>query len=85
MEYEKIIHTIVDPFLINPEALMVRELPSDNPKDVRLLVCAESEDTARLIGKKGMVASALREIISVAGKNENKHIHLSFESFDEEK
>ena len=85
MEYEKIIHTIVDSFLINPEALMVRELPSDNPKDVRLLVCAESEDTARLIGKKGMVASALREIISVAGKNENKHIHLSFESFDEEK
>ena len=85
MDYEKIIHTIVDPFLINPEALMVRELPSDNPKDVRLLVCAESEDTARLIGKKGMVASALREIISVAGKNENKHIHLSFESFDEEK
>ncbi len=85
MEYEKIIHTIVDPFLINPEAIMVRELPSDNPKDVRLLICAENEDTARLIGKKGMVASALREIISVAGKNENKHIHLSFESFDEEK
>ena len=85
MDYEKIIHTIVDPFLINPEALMVRELPSDSPKDVRLLVCAESEDTARLIGKKGMVASALREIIAVAGKNENKHIHLSFESFDEEK
>lgn len=85
MDYEKIIHTIVDPFLINPEALMVRELSSDNPKDVRLLVCTESEDTARLIGKKGMVASALREIISVAGKNENKHIHLSFESFDEEK
>ena len=37
MDYEKIIHTIVDPFLINPEALMVRELPSDNEKDVRLL------------------------------------------------
>ena len=51
MEYEKIIHTIVDSFLINPDALMVRELPSDSPKDVRLLVCAESEDTARLIGK----------------------------------
>lgn len=85
MEYEKIIHTIVDPFLMNPEAIMVRELPSDNAKDVRLLIVAESEDTARLIGKKGMVASALREIISIAGKNENKHIHLSFESFDEDK
>lgn len=85
MDYEKIIHTIVDPFLINPEAIMIRELPSDNEKYVNLLICAESEDTARLIGKKGMVANALRELISVAGKGENKRIHLSFESFDEEK
>ena len=84
MEYEKIIHTIVDSFLINPEALMVRELPSDNPKDVRLLVCAESEDTARLIGKKGSVANALREVVAISGKNEGKHIHLKFESFEEE-
>lgn len=84
MDYEKIIHTIVDPFLINPDALMVREMPSDNGKDVTILICAESEDTARLIGKKGSVANALREIIAVTGKNEGKHIHLKFESFEEE-
>ena len=85
MDYEKIIHSIVDPFLINPEALMIRELPNESDKDVTLLIVAESEDTARLIGKKGAVANALRELISVAGKSENKHIHLKFESFDEEK
>lgn len=85
MDYEKIIHTIVDPFLINPDALMVRELPSDSEKDVNLLIVAENEDTARLIGRKGSVANALREIIAVAGKNENKRVHLKFESFDEEK
>jgi predicted RNA-binding protein YlqC (UPF0109 family) len=84
MNYEKIIHTIVDPFLINPDALMVRELPSDSENDVVLLVVAESEDTARLIGKKGMVANSLRELISVAGKAEGKHVHLKFESFDQE-
>ena len=85
MDYEKIIHTIVDPFLINPEALMVRAINGDSEKDIVLLVVAESEDTARLIGKKGMVANSLRELISVAGKAEGKHIHLKFESFDEEK
>ncbi len=84
MNYEEIIHTIVDPFLINPDALMVRELPSDSDKDIVLLVVAESEDTARLIGKKGAVANALRELISVAGKAEGKHVHLKFESFDQE-
>lgn len=85
MDYEKIIHSIVDPFLINPEALMVREIPSEDDKNLTLLICAESEDTARLIGKKGMVANALRELISIAGKSENKRIHLKFESFNEEK
>lgn len=85
MDYEKIIHSIVDPFLINPDALMVREIPSEDDKNLTLLICAESEDTARLIGKKGMVANALRELISIAGKSENKRIHLKFESFNEEK
>lgn len=84
MDFDKIIHSIVDPFLINPEALMVREINSDE-NDVTLLIVAESEDTARLIGKKGTVANALREIVSVAGKSEGKHIHLKFESFDEDK
>ena len=85
MDYEKIIHTICDPFLINKDALMVRELPSDSDKDVNLLIVAENEDTARLIGKKGAVANALRDVVAVAGKTENKRIHLKFESFDEEK
>ena len=53
MDYEKIIHTIVDPFLINPEALMIREIASTSEKDVTLLIVSENEDTARLIGKKG--------------------------------
>ena len=84
MDFEKIIHTIVDPFLINPDALMVRELPNDSEDDITLLIVTEAEDTARLIGKKGSVANALRELVSVAGKAEGKHIHLKFESFDEE-
>ena len=85
MDYEKVIHSIVDPFLINPEAIMVRELPSDNDKIINLLIVAENEDTARLIGKKGAVANALREVVAIGAKAENKHIYLKFESFDEEK
>ena len=64
---------------------MVREVKGDSDKDLTLLIVAENEDTARLIGKKGNVANALRELIAVAGKNENLRIHLKFESFDEEK
>lgn len=84
MDYEKIIHAFVDPFIENPNSLMIREMPSESEKEIIILVVANQNDTARLIGRKGVVADALREVISIAGKLENKRIHLKFESFDEE-
>ena len=65
---------------------MIRELPGGDDKDVTVLIVAEDDDTARLIGKRGVVANALREAISIAGKadNTNQRIHLKFESFGED-
>lgn len=83
MDYEKIIHALIDPIVENKDIVMIRELPSDSSREVVLLIVAESDDTARLIGRKGSIANALREIISVAGKSENKRIHLKFESFEQ--
>ncbi|HOC80576.1 MAG TPA: KH domain-containing protein [Bacilli bacterium] len=83
MDYEKIIHALIDPIVENKDIIMIRELPSDSSREVVLLIVAESDDTARLIGRKGSIANALREIISVAGKSENKRIHLKFESFEQ--
>ncbi len=87
MDYEKVIHGLVDPLIEHPESIMVRELPGSTEKDVALLIVAEDDDTARLIGKHGAIANALREVIGVAGKadNSNKRIHLKFESFNEGK
>ncbi|HNY74819.1 MAG: KH domain-containing protein [Bacilli bacterium] len=83
MDYEKIIHALIDPIVENKDIIMIRELPSDSSREVVLLIVAESDDTARLIGRKGAIANALRELISVAGKSENKRIHLKFESFEQ--
>ena len=55
-----------------------------NGKDVSILIVSEKDDTARLIGRRGLIANSLREIVSIAGKSENKHVHLKFESVDEE-
>jgi predicted RNA-binding protein YlqC (UPF0109 family) len=83
MDYEKIIHALIDPIVENKDIIMIRELPSDSSREVVFLIVAESDDTARLIGRKGAIANALRELISVAGKSENKRIHLKFESFEQ--
>ena len=82
MDYDKIIHSLVGAFVVNKEAVMIRQMPTEDEKEVVLLIVAEQEDTARLIGRKGIIADALREVLSIAGKTESKRIHLKFESFD---
>lgn len=85
MDYEAIIHSLIDPIVENPESILIRVSEGSSAKDVVILVVAEQEDASRLIGRKGTVANALREVVSIAGKSENKRIHLKFESFDENK
>ena len=85
MDYEKIIRTLIDPIVEEPKSVLIRIDEDLNGKDVNILVAAEKEDTARLIGRYGIVANSLREIISVAGRSEDRRIFLRFESFDDEK
>ena len=85
MDYEAVIHALIDPIVDSPESVLIRITEGSTPKDVNILIAAEKEDTSRLIGKKGIIANALRELVGVAGETENKHVHLRFESFDEEK
>ena len=85
MDYGKIIRTLIDPIVEEPKSVLIRIDEDSSGKDVNILVAAEKEDTARLIGRYGIVANSLREIISVAGRSEDRRIFLRFESFDDEK
>ncbi|MBO5577751.1 MAG: KH domain-containing protein [Bacilli bacterium] len=85
MNYENIIHALIDSIVEDPQSILIRVDESDSSKDVLIIIAAEKNDTARLIGHKGTIANALREVVGIAGKSENKHIHLKFESFEEEK
>lgn len=84
MDYEKVIHALIDDIVEEPESVFIRVTEGDNGKSVTILVASEKDDTARLIGRHGIIANALREVVSVAGKSEKKHINLKFESFGEE-
>ncbi|MEG0034525.1 MAG: KH domain-containing protein [Bacilli bacterium] len=84
MNYEAIIHAFIDDIVENKDGIMIRELPNESENDVTILVAASNNDIARLIGHKGSVATALREVIAITGKLNNKKIHLKFESFEGE-
>lgn len=85
MNYEKIVHAIIDSIVQEPESVFIRSTESENGKDITILIASEKEDTARLIGRHGTIANSIREMLSIAGKTENKHVHVKFESFGEEK
>lgn len=84
-DYESMLRDLITPLVENKEAVMIRQLPGRSERDLVLLIVAEDKDTARLIGRRGSVANALREVIGIAPKahNERIHIHLKFESFDD--
>ncbi len=85
-DYEALLHPVIDPLIEKPESVMIRELPGSTERNVSLLIVAESDDTARLIGRRGSVANALREVVGIIGKadDSNTRIHLKFESFGED-
>ena len=85
MDYENIVHTLIDDIVEDPKSILIRVSEGTTRKDVLIIIAAEKEDTARLIGHKGIIANALREVVGVAGKSENKRIHIKFESFEDEK
>ena len=85
MDYENIIHSLIDSIVEEPSSVLIRVSEGNTAKDVLIIIAAEKNDTARLIGHKGTIANALREVVGIAGKSENKHVHLKFESFEEEK
>ena len=84
MEYEKIIHAIIDPLIEHKDAVLIREISNEGDKSMTILIATEKEDISRLIGRKGIIANSIRELISVAAKKESKHIHIRFESFEDE-
>jgi len=84
MDYIALIHSLIDPIVSNPEAILIKEIKGENEKNIEYLICASDADCARLIGKKGCIANSLRELVSVGGKLDEKRIHLKFESLNSE-
>ena len=85
MNIEKLIRDIIDPLVTNKDALMIRQMPSNEENELFMLIIGESDDIARLIGRGGSVADSIREVVSIQGKIDGKRIKIKFESYSQEK
>ena len=77
---EKVLLDLVKPLCSDAENVTVKRMESLNEDEILLYVYAPSEDVARLIGKKGMMAGSIRQMMQVASHEEKKRINIQFES-----
>ncbi len=75
---EQVLYDLVKPMVDHPDVLTVKEVPGSSDREIVLQVSAEDEDIARLIGRKGSMATALRQVMSVASHKENKKVTIKF-------
>ena len=73
---------LVRPIVEDKESLSVKIMESLDEHEILVYVYANNDDVARLIGRKGSMASAIRHMMSVASrKEEDKRINIKFESY----
>ena len=77
--FDEVLLDLVKPMVEDKDSLEVRQMPSNNEKEIVLYVYAKNDDIARLIGRKGSMASALRQVMSVASHSNNKKVTIKFE------
>ncbi|HHX52849.1 MAG TPA: KH domain-containing protein [Erysipelothrix sp.] len=82
VDVEKVLYDLAYSIVDFKEALAVKELESINDNEIILMIYAKNDDIGRLIGKKGSMANALRQVMGISSRLLNKRIQLKFEAIE---
>ena len=83
INFEKVVLDLVTPIVDDKDSISVKVMSTLNENEILLHVYANSDDVARLIGRRGVMASSIRQMMSVAARKENKIITIKFESYQD--
>ncbi|MDO4467628.1 MAG: KH domain-containing protein [Bacillota bacterium] len=78
---EKTLYDMCQPLVEDKKALSVKTMASSYENEVLLYVYANGDDVARLIGRKGAMASSIRQMMSIAARETHKRISVKFEAY----
>ena len=81
IDYEKVLLDLVTPMVEDKTNVSVKMMPTLEDNEILLYVYANSDDVARLIGRRGMMASSIRQMMSVGSRKEDKRVTIKFESY----
>jgi uncharacterized protein len=81
-DYNNLIKTIVQPLVDDTyNSLEVKVMPVYDDKTLEIFVMAHEDVIARLIGKEGKVANAIRSLVKSCAYKENLKVLLEFEAY----
>ena len=78
---EDVLYDLVLPIVEDEKSLSVQRLASLDEDDIILTIYAESADIARLIGRQGFMAQAIRQTMSIGSRVMDKRLNIKFESY----
>ena len=78
---EKTLFDLCEPLVEDKASLSVKTMTSTNENEVLLYVYANSDDVARLIGRKGTMASSIRQMMTIASNEAHIKISVKFEAY----
>lgn len=81
VDLEKTLLDLCTPLVDDKNSLSVKTMSSTNENEVLLYVYANSEDVARLIGRKGSMASSIRQMMSITARETHKRVSVKFEAY----
>ena len=81
-DIKSVLLEMVKPLVDDPNSLNIQQLPSLEEDELILCIYAPNEDIARLIGKKGSMANAIRQMMAIGSRVFDKHITIKFESYE---
>ncbi|CAM3585714.1 KH domain-containing protein [Erysipelothrix urinaevulpis] len=78
---EDVLYDLVLPLVEDEKSLSVQRLASLDENEIILTIYAESADIARLIGRQGFMAQAIRQTMSIGSRVLDKRLNIKFESY----
>ncbi len=81
INFEQVLLDIVKPMVDDADSVSVKEMASLEENEIILYVYAKNNDIARLIGKQGVMASAIRNVMAIGSRKVDKRISVKFESY----
>ncbi len=79
----KYLHTVTEPFLTNAGSAELRVARSNEGDLIRFRLILEQEDVARVIGRNGMTASAIRSLAKSVGERHGVRVVVHILSQEE--